>query len=279
MINNITIKEILDNDFAMVSKKNLMYCLSRCLNKNKSFVVSNQDYVLTDLEYKKLEKLIINLRSGKPLSYVLGNQPFYKYDFYVDENVLIPRSETEIIIDKILDIGDQYFEKSKKLTIIDLGTGSGCIGISLAIERPEWNIVLADKFITVSEILKKNLKKYNVPNARFILSDWLDAVAPNSIDIIVANPPYVDYNCPEVDQSVKSHEPQTALFSCAGGYEDLKKIIVQAKSKLRKGGTLLMENGFNQSYDIKQYLQQNEYKDINILLDYNKIQRFTMSKV
>ena len=89
----------------------------------------------------------------------------------------------------------------------------------------------------------------------------------------------MDYNCPEVDQSVKSHEPQTALFSCAGGYEDLKKIIVQAKSKLRKGGILLMENGFNQSYDIKQYLQQNEYKDIDILLDYNKIQRFTLSKV
>ena len=279
MINNITIKEILNDDLLMVSKKDVMYCLSDCLNKNKSFLVNNQNYVLTDLEYKKLEKLIFDLRSGKPLSYVLGNQPFYKYDFYVDENVLIPRSETEIIIDKILDVGDQYFKKSNKLTIIDLGTGSGCIGISLAIERPEWNIVLVDKFITVSKILKKNLKRYNVSNARFILSDWLDTFAPNSIDIIVANPPYVDYNCPEAEQSVKLHEPQTALFSCAGGYEDLKKIIIQAKSKLRKGGMLLMENGFNQSYDVKQYLQENEYKDINILLDYNKIERFTLSKV
>ena len=89
----------------------------------------------------------------------------------------------------------------------------------------------------------------------------------------------MDYNCPEAEQSVKLHEPQTALFSCAGGYEDLKKIIIQAKSKLRKGGMLLMENGFNQSYDVKQYLQENEYKDINILLDYNKIERFTLSKV
>ena len=278
-INNITIREILNDDVVMVSKKDIMYCLSYCLNKNESFLVTNQNYVLTDLEYKKLEKLIFDLRSGKPLSYVLGNQPFYKYDFYVDENVLIPRSETEIIIDKILGVGDQYFKKSNKLTIIDLGTGSGCIGISLAIERPEWNIVLVDKFITVSKILKKNLKRYNVSNARFILSDWLDTFAPNSIDIIVANPPYVDYNCPEAEQSVKLHEPQTALFSCAGGYEDLKKIIIQAKSKLRKGGMLLMENGFNQSYDVKQYLQENEYKDINILLDYNKIERFTLSKV
>ena len=279
MINNITIIEIFNDDILMVSKKDVMYCFSDCLNKYKSFLMTNQNYVLTDLEYKKLEKLIFDLRSGKPLSYVLGNQPFYKYDFYVDENVLIPRSETEIIIDKILGVGDQYFKKSNKLTIIDLGTGSGCIGISLAIERPEWNIVLVDKFITVSKILKKNLKRYNVSNARFILSDWLDAIAPNSIDIIVANPPYVDYNCPEAEQSVKLHEPQTALFSCAGGYEDLKKIIIQAKSKLRKGGMLLMENGFNQSYDVKQYLQENEYKDINILLDYNKIERFTLSKV
>jgi Methylase of polypeptide chain release factors len=78
-----------------------------------------------------------------------------------------------------------------------------------------------DKYVTVSEILKKNLKKYNVSNAQFILSNWLHAIAPNSIDIIVANPPYVDYNCPDADQSVKLHEPQTALFSCAGGYEDL----------------------------------------------------------
>ena len=101
-INNITIREILNDDVVMVSKKDIIYCLSYCLNKNESFVVTNQNYVLTDLEYKKLEKLIFDLRSGKPLSYVLGNQPFYKYNFYVDENVLIPRSETEIIIDKIL---------------------------------------------------------------------------------------------------------------------------------------------------------------------------------
>ena len=77
-INNITIREIL-NDDVMVSKKDIMHCLSYCLNKNESFVVTNQNYVLTDLEYKKLEKLISDLRSGKPLSYVLGNQPFYKY--------------------------------------------------------------------------------------------------------------------------------------------------------------------------------------------------------
>ena len=168
-INNITIGEILNDDVVMVSKKDIMYCLSYCLNKNESFVVTNQNYILTDLEYKKLEKLIFDLRSGKPLSYVLGNQPFYKYNFYVDENVLIPRSETEIIIDKILHIGDQCFKKSNKLTIIDLGTGSGCIGISLAIERPKWNIVLVDKYVTVSEILKKNLKKYNVSNAQLSL--------------------------------------------------------------------------------------------------------------
>ena len=79
MINNITVKEILNDDLLMVSKKDVMYCLSDCLNKNKSFLMTNQNYVLTDLEYKKLEKLIFDLRSGKPLSYVLGNQPFYKY--------------------------------------------------------------------------------------------------------------------------------------------------------------------------------------------------------
>ena len=278
-MSNVTIKEIVDNNVGKVSKTDLEHCLLYCLNKKKSFIVSNKNYVLTDIELERLKKFILELKNGTPLSYVLGNHSFYKYDFYVDKNVLIPRSETEIMVERVLEIGDQYFKKTNKLTIIDLGAGSGCIGISLAIERPEWNIILLDKFLTVNEILKKNLKKFHVANAHIILSDWLNAIAPNSIDIIIANPPYVDCNCSELSQDVKLYEPHTALFSDANGYRDLKEIIIQAKNKLHKGGTLMMENGFNQSCEIKQCLEQNEYKDINILLDYNKIQRFTLSKV
>ena len=277
--NNISIRQIINSYIKDIPKKDLEYCLIDCLKKSESFVKFNQTYILNDKEIKNLNKLLFELKLGKPLSYVLGYHPFYKHEFYVDKNVLIPRNETEIVIDEILKVGDHYFKKYNKLTIIDLGTGSGCIGLSLAIERPEWDVILIDKFLSITEILEKNIKKFSLSNVSILMSDWLSAVIPNSVDIIIANPPYVEYDSPDLDQTVKLYEPHTALFSEDNGYKDLKKIIKQAKHKLRKGGTLLMENGFNQSEEVKKYLVENEYKDINILLDYNKIQRFTKSKV
>ncbi len=276
---NLTIRQIIDNHADEIPQKDLEYCLIDCLKKNRSFVKFNPTYILNNKELIDLKKLIFELRSGKPLSYVLGYHPFYKHEFYVDKNVLIPRNETEIIIDEILKAGDLWFKKYNKLTLIDLGSGSGCIGLSLAIERPHWNIVLIDKFLSTVDILEKNIKKFSLSNAHILISDWLSAVISNSVDIIIANPPYVEYDSAELDETVKMHEPHTALFSEDHGCGDLKKIIKEAKYKLRKGGILMMENGFDQSEKVKKYLVENDYKDINILLDYNKIQRFTKSKV
>ena len=112
---NLTIRQIIDNHADEIPQKDLEYCLIDCLKKNRSFVKFNPTYILNNKELIDLKKLIFELRSGKPLSYVLGYHPFYKHEFYVDKNVLIPRNETEIIIDEILKAGDIWFNNYNKL--------------------------------------------------------------------------------------------------------------------------------------------------------------------
>ena len=273
-----TIENILQYRSSNISKNDIEFCLAECLQKNRSFIISHNDYILNQDESRKILSLLNKLGSGLPLAYVLGYKPFYKHNFLVNKNVLIPRDETELIIDKILDIGDDIFKKRKYLNVIDLGAGSGCIGLTVAIERPKWRIILIEKSLSAIEILQKNKEIHGAKNAHIIISDWLHALDQNSVNMIVANPPYVEHQSKNIQKSVKFYEPSSALFAGDKGLMDIKLIIEQSKTILCKNGVLLMENGFNQSRSVKKYLEKNDYKDINVLLDYNKIERFTVSR-
>ena len=216
--------------------------------------------------------------SGRPLAQILGTQQFYKSEFLIDNNVLIPRPETEILISEILKRGDELYKKQGSLVLIDAGTGTGCIGISLALERENWKIFLVENAFKSLNILNLNLQKFKLKNCNIIFSNWLSAFDNGSVDIVVSNPPYIDELAYDVDGSVKKFEPISALFAKDNGLSEINKIIVESKRVIKKTGLLLLENGYNQSKNVISMLRKNYYKDIKTILDYNGIKRFVVSR-
>ena len=248
------------------------------VGKDKSYIITNHDEKIDGNQLVKFNFFFNALKDGAPLAYVLGNQFFYKHKYYVDHNVLIPRPETEIIIAEIINRGDQVFNSEQEFNVIDAGAGSGCIGLSIASERNEWNVILSEKSLRASKILNQNYQSEYRKNCFLIMSDWLSAFKKDTADIIVSNPPYIQTDCPETEESVRNYEPAEALFSPDGGLSDIKRIISESKKVLRKDGLLFIENGFDQSEKVVEILEENYYKDIDIILDYNNIKRFTVSR-
>ena len=247
------------------------------LGINKSKIYTNISISMTKDEHDQISHILNKRKSDIPLSYLLEKHLFYKHEFFVNENVLIPRSETENIIDQILIQGDKLFSDIKRCNFLDAGCGSGCVGITLAIERPNWNIFLSDINTNAINVAKKNSHLLNQQNIKFICGDWLKPFKAKSFDFIFSNPPYIALSDRRVDKSVLNNEPHSALFSGVDGLNDIKKIILSSKKILSDQGILLMENGIDQTEKISRLLQANDFTDISVHIDYNGHGRFTSS--
>ena len=232
---------------------------------------------MTKDEHYQISSILNKRKSDIPLSYVLKKHSFYNHEFFVDENVLIPRSETENIIDQIITKGDKLFRDMKRCNFLDAGCGSGCVGITLAIERPNWNIFLSDINMNAINVAKKNSHLLSHQDIKFICGDWLKPFKPKSFDFIFSNPPYIASSDQRIDKSVLDNEPHSALFSGVDGLNDIKKIIQSSRKILSYQGVLLMENGIDQSGKIRRLLQANDFTDISVHMDYNGHGRFTSS--
>ena len=181
-------------------------------------------------------------------------------------------------IDEVLRHGDLLFKEKNKCIFLDAGTGSGCVGITIANERPQWKVLLLELYSEAIEVVKINLKLCKRNNIDLICSDWLKPIAKNSFDFIFSNPPYIRINDESIDDSVRHNEPYTSLFSQKNGLGDINKIIEYSRSVLSTNGILFLENGVGQSKDITSHLELNDFTDIRVHLDYNGHDRFTSSR-
>ena len=177
-----------------------------------------------------------------PIDYILKNSNFYGYNFYVDENVLIPRPETELILDYVIDMG------MHNQTIIDAGTGSGCISAVLSKVLADSNIYAIDKNIKALEVARYNFKKLDCRNIQTVLCDWLASFDANSIDVIVSNPPYIKADDPHLDEL--HYEPKDALIGGKNGLIHFDRIFFDATRCLKPDGYLIFEHGFDQQEQI-----------------------------
>ena len=185
--------------------------------------------------------LIERRASGEPFAYLVKQQSFWEDEFFVSEGVLIPRPDTERLIEIVLaTIG------SAPRTVLDLGTGSGCIAISLAKARPSWSVYASDIESDALAVAKKNIKA--APNCSLIQADWLKAIRPSSVDVIVSNPPYVAPNDPHLVDL--SFEPRSALVAGRNGYAAYAAILREASSVLSPSGTLIFEHGCEQQAEL-----------------------------
>ena len=255
----------------MVRRKTIQYFLSRSvvditellsllLDQTKEELYINSDYNLSDEEITKLDQLIKQRERGIPFAYLSGSQGFYHLDFEVSSATLIPRPETELLI----DIAIELFKPNQAIDAIDLGTGSGAIAITLADKCPSWRVSATDKSVDALTIAKKNTTK----NINFYCGSWFKTLADKTFDLIVCNPPYIAESDPHLESL--QHEPIEALVSGKDGLDDIREIIHNAPKHLNQGGYLLLEHGYNQQKEIVELLRDSfvnivTYQDLNCL--------------
>lgn len=222
--------------------------LAHALNKERVFLHAHPDYELTESEQKKAEDYLKRRQNHEPVAYILGSKEFYGREFAVTPDTLIPRPETEAIIDLVKELS---LEKPK---ILDVGTGSGCIAITLKLELPESNVMAVDISEKALAVAEKNANNLHA-NLEFKKSDLLKNV-DEKFDIIVANLPYVDKNwdwlSPELD-----FEPETALYSEDFGLKDIKNLILESNTKLAEQGKLILESDISQHKAIESFVKSN----------------------
>ena len=200
---------------------------------------------------------------GEPLAYILGKKGFWSLDLEVNNEVLVPRPETEVLLEDILLNFNQT-----NLSLLDLGTGSGAIGLSLKKEKKEWDVYCSDISINALEVANKNSLK-NSLEVNFVCCDWLNAFKPNSFDLLISNPPYIKSDDIRLKSDGLSHEPLEALVSGATGKEHLLVIGTSSKRFLKKGGYLYLEHSPCQANELKLFLKELNFKNILEIFDLN----------
>ena len=263
---------IISKDTHLSTKLDIELLILDLLKIDKN-ILYREDPVLSSRQLKELEALVRRREQGEPLAYILKSKGFWSLDLFVDENVLVPRPETEIIIEKILE----SFDTSEK-TVLDLGTGSGAIGLSLSKERKDWGVFCSDISFDAIKVARKNKYKNEV-DAIFINSDWLEAYADNTFDIIVSNPPYIDPDDPRIHSDGLKYEPIHALISDQKGLKDIETIICQSQEVLVNKGSLFIEHGHDQSGEVELLLEKYNFSDIRKFQDLNGDDRVCSGKI
>jgi release factor glutamine methyltransferase len=248
--------------------------LSKAIKKDRVFLLTNDEYKVSQKEASDYLNLILRRKHHEPLSYITKRKEFWSLGFNVNHNVLIPRPETETIVEQVV----RNFKGKGSLNILDIGTGSGCILLSILKELKNSHGIGIDKSFKALTIAKKNSRKLNLlQRAKFIHCD-VDNFNFGNYDVVVSNPPYISSRrivC--LCEDIKRFEPKMALDGGSSGLETITKVIIKAKKLLKTRGHLFIEIGNGQSRMVSSVLIKNGFRLVKKFFDYNKIIRCIMS--
>ena len=253
------------------------YILKFALKKPSSFFISNQKINIEKTQEELISSILKKRIKREPLAYIFKEWDFYGETFYLDKNSLIPRQDTELMVDLVLN----QFDKKSKLNILDLGTGSGVIGITLSKFYPNSLITISDISPKALKVANKNIKKHKVSNVHSIESNWFaDFKEEKIFDLILTNPPYIAKGDIHLTNLEINYEPSNALVSANNGFSDIFKIIDSAANFLKPQGKLFIEHGYTQADKVKNYLQKKYFDTIKQHRDINhKIRVTSASKI
>jgi release factor glutamine methyltransferase len=245
--------------------------LAHVLNRDRSFVIAHADEALNDEEAGAFRSLIARRAVGEPLQYVTGHQEFFKLDFEVTPAVLIPRPETELIVETALEL----LHTQPKPNFADIGTGSGCIAISMLREMPAACAVATDLSVAALAVAQRNAERHGVADRLQLLeSDCFSTMeAIGSFSLIASNPPYVSHNELKNLQREVNYEPRAALAGGVDGLSVIRRLLLGARPFLRTGGYFVFEIGFGQSEAVEQLIDRRVWRLLEIRRDLQKIPR------
>ena len=248
--------------------------LSYALNLQREQVLTNLDAKIKKSRFNFFKKLLHRRQKKEPIAYIINKKEFWKNNFYVNRDVLIPRPETEIIVEEIL----KFIKPNSSKSLLDVGTGSGCIIISIIKERLNCLATAIDISKKALNIARFNAKMHHLINKINFVNIDIDKIQYNKYDFIVSNPPYIKkLNLSKLDESVKFFEPYIALEAGIDGLREIKKIIIKSNKLLKRNGRLIFEIGENQSMIVKNILNDNGYYVNKVVNDISSIPRVIIS--
>ena len=246
--------------------------LAKALDVPRSYLFAHPEEEMDPAAAARFQQTINKRADGIPLAYITGEKEFWSMTLMVSPATLVPRPETETLIDHALTIIPQ----AGSLRILDLGTGSGAISLAIARERPLCEVVATDVSEDALAVARINARNHSIPNIEFLQGSWLEPVAGQFFDVIVSNPPYVT----ESDPALRSlrHEPRDALAAGSDGLDAIRIICAQATDVINRGGTLLIEHGSEQEAAVRDILIAHAWTDITLAKDLSMLPRVTIAR-
>lgn len=238
---------------AGIARSDAALLLRAVTGANAAYLIAHAGDALSEQQARRFAELAIRRRQGEPIAYLVGQREFYSLDFEVDSAVLIPRPETELLVDLALE----RLPVHRNVRVLDLGTGTGAIALALAVQRPGIEIYAVDRSAAALDVARRNLQRL-VPEphrVRLLQSDWYQALSGETFDLIVSNPPYVPAQDPHLAQGDLRFEPVHALVGGEDGLAAIRRIIAGAAPHLVNGGHLLFEHGYDQAPACRQLLE------------------------
>ncbi len=247
--------------------------LAQVLGKSRSWLYAWPEQILTPAQLLALQALVDRRRHGEPIAYITGKRAFWKLELLVNASVLIPRPETELLVELALELG-----RGLPGPVADLGTGSGAIALALALERPDWQVHASELSEAALQTASMNLQAGGLMNVKLFSGSWFEPLPAVKYQLVVSNPPYIDKTDLHLEQSDLAFEPRTALVAGENGMADLQQIAAQAREHLVSGGCLLLEHGWQQAAAVRALLGQFGYHDTVTKQDHGGRDRVTLGR-
>ncbi len=283
---------LLNNDEAALEAQLL---LQHVLKVNRAWLIAHEHDELTSAQCANFEVLIQRRIQGEPIAYILGEREFFGLNLKVTPDTLIPRPDTETLVEAALtkipkkpchsELVSQSFRSSDsdlrqndKPKILDLGTGTGAIALAIAKNCPHVQVTAVDFFESALSIAQQNAKNLNIQNVIFLQSDWFGALEHQQFDVIVSNPPYIEESDAHLSRGDLRFEPKSALTSGADGLDDIRKILAECLVYLKSQGWLMLEHGYNQAEKIQNLMATEGLVDIVTIKDLGGNDRVTIAK-
>lgn len=253
------------------AKLDVELLLAKALGKDRTYLFTWSDKLVCSEDKSIFAAMFDRRMKGEPIAYILGQQEFWDLTLNTAQHTLIPRADTETLIEWGLELSETLPEQAK---VIDLGTGTGAIALALAKENPSWHVQAVDLIPQAVELAKQNAEMNNLNRVKVYQSSWFDQV-DGEFDLIVSNPPYIDPDDEHLSQGDVRFEPKSALVADNNGLADLELIADQARQYLVNGGWLLMEHGYDQREQLQAILTQLGYQQVTTRIDLGGNPRIT----
>lgn len=247
--------------------------LAHALGKSRSYLHTWADKVVSDEQLEQFSAAIKRRQDGEPVAYILGQQGFWSLDLEVASHTLIPRPDTELLVETALQL-----IPATPADVLDLGTGTGAIALALASERPAWQITGVDRVPEAVALAARNGSRLQLANAQFIESNWFAALSGQRYQLIVSNPPYIAADDQHLGQGDVRFEPSSALVAGQDGLDDIRLIVEQAPNYLRAQGWLLLEHGYDQAASVCQLLSERGFNQVESRRDLGGHQRISIGR-